>query len=62
LLKLAEMNVIVSHVFREEDIVADKLSKRGLQVTNFTWWDSSLSSIREDLARNRDVLPFYRFC
>jgi hypothetical protein len=56
LLKLAEMNVIVSHVFREGNTIADKLSKLGLQITNFTWWDSSPSSIREDLARNRDGL------
>jgi ribonuclease HI len=61
-LKLSVMNVIVSHVFREGNTVADKLSKLGLLVTDFTWWTSSPSSIREDIARNRDGIPFYRFC
>jgi hypothetical protein len=56
------MEVIVSHVFREGNSVADKLSKLGLNVNEFTWWNSAPSSIRADLARNRDGLPFYRFC
>jgi ribonuclease HI len=62
LLKLSVMEVMVSHVYREGNSVADKLSKLGVHVTNFTWWNTSPSSIWDDIARNRDGLPFYRFC
>ncbi|KAK2441664.1 hypothetical protein QL285_012933 [Trifolium repens] len=62
LLKIIDMNVIVSHVYKEGNSFADKLSKLGLNVNDFTWWSSSLSSIRLDLARNRNGLPYYRFC
>jgi hypothetical protein len=53
------MDVIVSHVYREGNSIVDKLSKLGLNVNDFTWWSSSPSSIRLDLARNRDDLPFF---
>jgi hypothetical protein len=59
LLKIIDMDVIVSHVYREGNSIVDKLSKLGLNVNDFTWWSSSPSSIRLDLARNRDDLPFF---
>jgi ribonuclease HI len=62
MIKIRDMQIIVSHVFREGNFVADKLANLGLSVNEFTWWNSAPSSIRADLARNRDGLPYFRFC
>jgi hypothetical protein len=60
--KARSMHVIVSHVFREGNFVADKFACLGLSLNNaFTWWNSAPPSIRCDLVRNRNGLPYYRF-
>jgi hypothetical protein len=62
MLNIRDMQDILSHVFREGNFVADKLVNIGRSVNEFTWWNSAPSSIRADLARNRDGLPYFRFC
>jgi hypothetical protein len=49
--KVRNIQVIVSHVYREGNFVADKLANLGLTVTNFTWWHTTPPSIRDDLLR-----------
>jgi hypothetical protein len=60
--KVRNIQVIVSHVYRERNFVSDKLANIGLSVTGFTWWNSAPPNIRDDLAKNRDGHPYYRFC
>ncbi|GAU19900.1 hypothetical protein TSUD_95050 [Trifolium subterraneum] len=62
LAKLIDMEILVTHVYRDGNTVVDKLTKLGLIVNDFVWWDSTPSSIRADVAKNRDGIPFYRFC
>jgi hypothetical protein len=60
--KVRNIQVIVSHVYREGNFVAEKLANLGLSITDFTWWNSAPPNIRDDLAKNRDGHPYYRFC
>ncbi|KAK2404238.1 hypothetical protein QL285_053601 [Trifolium repens] len=60
--KIKNIQVIVSHVYREGNYVADMLANLGLTVTDFTWWHTAPPSISDDLAKNRDGRPYYRFC
>jgi hypothetical protein len=55
------MQVIVSHVFRGDNFVADKLANLVLSVNVFIWWNSTSYSIRGDLTKNRDGLSYFRF-
>ena len=49
-------------MYREGNSVADMLANLGLTVTDFTWWHTAPPSISDDLAKNRDGRPYYRFC
>jgi hypothetical protein len=46
------MHVLVSHVFREGNFVAEKLANLGLSLNDFTWWNFAPSSIWAELAGN----------
>jgi ribonuclease HI len=62
MIMIISMNFVVSHVYREGNHVADKLANIGLSLNAFTWWNIAPNVIWSDLARNRDGLPYYRFC
>jgi hypothetical protein len=46
------MQVLVSHVFREGNFVAEKLANLGLSLNDFAWWNFAPSSIWAELAGN----------
>lgn len=55
------MHFVVSHIFREDNIFADKLANFGLSIIDVLWWDLVPSFIREDFFRNRMGFPNFRF-
>lgn len=61
LLITANMQFLVSHIFREGNTCADKLADFGLSVVGSVWWDSIPSFVTEEFFRNRNGLPNYRF-
>jgi ribonuclease HI len=59
---LAEnMNLIVTHIFREGNCCADKLANIGLTTDTFIWMDDIPIQVRADFTRNRLGLPCFRF-
>jgi hypothetical protein len=57
---LSQMHFKVSHIFKEENFCADKMTNIGLSTNRFRW-DSLPSSIWNDLNHNRLSLPLYMF-
>ncbi|GAU44712.1 hypothetical protein TSUD_24750 [Trifolium subterraneum] len=45
----------------ELDVQKDKLANLGLSLASHAWWSQTPSVIKDDMARNGLVLPFYRF-
>jgi ribonuclease HI len=59
---LNELNCIVTHIYREGNMVADLLACHGLSLLSFTHWLVAPSFIQKDLDRNHLGLPNFRFC
>ncbi|CAL0301660.1 unnamed protein product [Lupinus luteus] len=51
----------VSHIYREGNSCADLLANCGVKFKTDCWWNTTPSIISQDLNRNRNSLPFYRF-
>lgn len=58
----SSLSFFVTHVFREGNHCADKLADIGFSLQSQYWWDSIPREICWDFARNRNGLPFFRFC
>jgi ribonuclease HI len=50
---LAQMNCIVTHVYREGNVAADLLANFGLNAFGFTTWDSAPDFLMVALANNK---------
>jgi ribonuclease HI len=62
LLKISQMNFIVTHVYREGNKVADLVANFGLNVPAFTSWSTAPDFILESLACNKLGMPNFRLC
>ncbi|KAF1884641.1 hypothetical protein Lal_00028523 [Lupinus albus] len=51
----------VSHIFRESNTCADRLTAFGVSFKVFTWWDVTPRIIFEKFNKNRLELPNYRY-
>ncbi|MCH80775.1 ribonuclease H protein [Trifolium medium] len=60
--KVGSLQFIISHIFREGNYCTNKLANLGLSLSELTWWPTAPNCIWEDLAKNRQGLPYYRFC
>ncbi|XP_019447273.1 PREDICTED: uncharacterized protein LOC109350497 [Lupinus angustifolius] len=60
-LLIRDMNLKVTHIFREWNSCVDSLAAFGVSSKSFTWWDLIPASIRQDFFRDRLGLPNYRF-
>lgn len=58
--KMDRMQLHISHIYREGNAVADRLSKLGTSYHSLQWWDSFPSSISHLLSHDCS-LPSYRF-
>jgi len=41
LLMIGNMNLMITHIFREGNHCANKIANLGLYVINFTWWNDA---------------------
>ncbi|XP_019435162.1 PREDICTED: uncharacterized protein LOC109341675 [Lupinus angustifolius] len=58
---MMDMQVQVSHIFREENACADRLANFGVNYRLDYWWESPPSFLLHDFHRNLLFLPSYRF-
>ncbi|KAE9589176.1 putative ribonuclease H-like domain-containing protein [Lupinus albus] len=58
---LKSMMCHVSHIYREGNSCADKLTNYGIHSNVFNWWNEAPSFILEEWRRNSLSLPAYRF-
>lgn len=59
--KMEGMQIQISHIFREGNQVADRLSKLGLHHHPLKWRDSPPREIQSYIAHDHVRLPNYRF-
>ena len=55
------MQLYITHTFREGNAVADKLSKQGIKYPSLQWWSSYPSWLSSLLSHDYASLPNYRF-
>ncbi|XP_050222916.1 uncharacterized protein LOC126673008 [Mercurialis annua] len=58
---ISKMNVVVSHIYREGNVVADILAKYGANSDASYWWDSSPIFCNREICNDLDNLSRYRF-
>jgi hypothetical protein len=58
----SQMNLIVSHIYREGNQVADLLANYGLNLTSFVFWNGSPLFISDFVNRNKGGIPSFRLC
>jgi hypothetical protein len=58
---LLGLNISYSHIYRQGNSCADKLSNHGHTVTCYTWYDNVLSLLHEEWLRDKLDLPCYHF-
>jgi ribonuclease HI len=59
---LSQMTCIVTHVYREGNVVADLLAKFGLNAPSYTSWHSAPDFLTAALVGNKLGLPSFRIC
>jgi ribonuclease HI len=57
-----QMNVIVSHIFREGNQVADLLAKHGLTIPSIVFWSEMPLFVRDCFVINKQGIPRFRIC
>jgi len=55
------MNVFISHVYREDNSCANALANLGLTIANYTFWNTLPVQIDEYFGRYKLGMPRYRF-
>jgi hypothetical protein len=61
-MKLASsMNIIVTHVYREDNVTADLLANLGLNLTTLLFMTDPPSCIIDSLSKNKLGIPNFRF-
>jgi len=55
------MNFLVSHIYREDNVCADALANIGLNIQGFVWWQDAPNNIRQDVVKNKLGMPNFRF-
>jgi hypothetical protein len=60
-LLMRNMNVIVTHIYREGNECADYLANIGLGLVHFTFWTVLPSALRCSFVKNKLGMPSFRF-
>ncbi|XP_019455063.1 PREDICTED: uncharacterized protein LOC109356182 [Lupinus angustifolius] len=58
---LNSMQFMVSHIFIQGNVCANKLATFGVNSKIDSWWNSMPTFLYDDFYRNRNLLPNYRF-
>jgi ribonuclease HI len=61
-IRLKDMNIMVSHIYREGNKVADTLANYGLTSPALTTWDEAPFFLRDSLESNKLGMPNFRIC
>jgi hypothetical protein len=56
------MNVIVTHIYREGNQVADLLANHGLSDSSIVFWDDLPLFARDCFVKNKQGTPCFRIC
>ena len=56
-----ELNIIVSHIFREGNNVADRLSSQASSLQCQQWWTSIPENLASTAYQDHIGLPYFRF-
>jgi ribonuclease HI len=62
ILKARQMNVIITHIYREGNQVADSLANYGLSLTSIVFWDDVPLFVRDSFIKNKQGIPSFRVC
>jgi ribonuclease HI len=57
-----QMNVIVTHIFREGNQVADSFANHGLSITSIVFWSEMPLFVRDCFTINKQGIPTFRIC
>jgi hypothetical protein len=58
----SQMNIIVTHIYREGNQVADLLANHGLTIDSIVFWDVAPLFVRDCIAKNMQGFPCFRLC
>jgi hypothetical protein len=58
----SQMNVIVTHIYREDNQVADLFANHGLSLTSIVFWADLPLFVRDCFVRNKQGIPNFRIC
>jgi ribonuclease HI len=61
-LKARQMTVIVTHIYREGNQVADVLANHGLSLNSIVFWEDVPLFIRDCFIKNKQGIPSFRVC
>jgi hypothetical protein len=61
ILKARQMNVIITHIYREGNQVADSLANHGLSLTSIVFWDDVLLFVSDSFINNKQGIPSLMF-
>jgi hypothetical protein len=56
------MYVIVTHIYREDNQVADLFANHGLSLTYIVFWADLPLFVRDCFVRNKQGIPNFRIC
>ncbi|KAK2364401.1 hypothetical protein QL285_089276 [Trifolium repens] len=62
LFMISQMNFIVTHTYREGNMVADLIANFGLSAPHLTSWESAPMFISDALEKNKLGMPCFRLC
>jgi hypothetical protein len=58
----SQMNVNVTHIYREGNQVADLLANNGLLIPSMVFWSDPPLFVRDCFVRNKQGIPSFRIC
>jgi ribonuclease HI len=58
----SQMNIIVTHIYREDNQVADLLANHGLSIPSIVFWDATPMFVRDCIVKNKQGIPSFRIC
>jgi ribonuclease HI len=62
LIRISQMNCIVTHIYREGNQVADLMANHGLSLSSIMYWYEPPLLISDCLSKNKLGIPSFRMC
>jgi hypothetical protein len=58
----SQMHIIVTHIYREGNQVADLLANYGLTLPSIVFWDVAPIFVSDCIVKNKQGVPSFRIC